>query len=79
MSVFFHRHNVKFPKFSCLFQKYIKQLKTLTQLKLDNSILCVITKRWGLTYFDQFISKVNEKILDVNIAKGTCWRCIFEP
>ena len=32
MSVFFHRHNVNFPKFVCLFQKYLKQLKTLTKL-----------------------------------------------
>ena len=32
MSVFSHRHNVRLPKFSCLFQKYFKQLKILTRL-----------------------------------------------
>ena len=26
---FFHKHNVKFLKFSCLFQKYLKRLKAL--------------------------------------------------
>ena len=31
MSVFLHRGNVKFPKFSGLFQKYLKQIKILTQ------------------------------------------------
>ena len=36
MSVFFHRPNLKFTKFSCSFQKCLKQLKFLTQLKLDN-------------------------------------------
>ena len=35
--------NVKFPKFIRLFIEYQKQLKTLTQLKLDYSILGVIT------------------------------------
>ena len=29
---------------SCSFQKYLEQLKTLTQLKLDNNILGVITQ-----------------------------------
>ena len=43
---FFHRHNVKFLKFSCLLYKYLKQLKTPTQIKLDNDILGVITQRF---------------------------------
>ena len=51
-------HNIKFPKFSWLFQNYLKQMKFLTQLKLDNSISVVITPMekmtWGLDYFDQF-------------------------
>ena len=41
---FFHRHNVKFPKFSCLFERYLNQLKTLTQVKLDNRMLALITQ-----------------------------------
>ena len=39
MSVFFHRHNVKFSKVKLIILKNLKQMKTLTQLKLDNSIL----------------------------------------
>ena len=41
---FSHRHNVKFPKFKCLFQKYLKQLKALMQL---NSILGVVTQSFN--------------------------------
>ena len=33
--------------FSCLFQKYLKQLKTLTQIKLDNKILGAITQSFN--------------------------------
>ena len=44
---FYHMQNVKFPKLSCLFQKYLKQLKTLTELKVDNTILGVITQRFN--------------------------------
>ena len=39
MKNFSHWENVKFPKFSCLSQNYLKQLKCFTQLKLDNSNL----------------------------------------
>ena len=40
MSGFSSRHNVRFEKLSCLFQKYLKQLKTLTDLKIDNNMSC---------------------------------------
>ena len=43
MSVFSIGIMFNFPKFISLFQKYIKQLKILTQIKLDNNILGVIT------------------------------------
>ena len=42
--IFFHWHNVKFSKFSCLFRKYLKQSKALTQPNLNNSIIGVIAQ-----------------------------------
>ena len=50
MSVLNHRHNVKL-KINCLFQKYLKQLKTLTQIKLYNNVLGVITQSFNRNNF----------------------------
>ena len=36
--------------FSCLFQKYLKQMKTLTQIKLDDRILGVNTQSFNWKY-----------------------------
>ena len=47
---FFHWPNVKFTKFSCLIQNCLKQMKTLTQLKLGNNILGVITQSLNWKY-----------------------------
>ena len=47
MSVFFHRHNVKFPN---LFQKDRRQLKALNPPKLNNNILGVITQSCNKKY-----------------------------
>ena len=46
----FHRHNVTFPKISCLFKIYLKQLNTATLVKLDNMILGVITQSFICMY-----------------------------
>ena len=48
--------NIKFQKFSCIYQKYLKQLKTpITQLKLDNSIFGVITQSCNCNHRLSFV------------------------
>ena len=84
MSVFFHRHNVKFPQISCLFQNDLKQLKILLKLKLDIDILGLITQNCNWKYWMSFAMLVGhpwpeKKILLAFLSTfwHPCQKCIL--